>query len=63
MEKLKKSYTDSDGKPYPVRLCDLKRPLMMEAAEADHSIHWVIKKILREHLSKKYRSLQIKKTA
>jgi hypothetical protein len=39
--------------PYAVRLGDLKPPLQIEACELDRSLHWLIKKILRNHVDGK----------
>lgn len=41
-----------DNKPFPVRLGDLKKPLQCEAMQADRSLHWLIKKILKEYVDK-----------
>lgn len=40
-------------KPYPLRLRELKAPLQMEAMQEDRSLHYLIKKILRDYLKKK----------
>jgi len=41
---------NADNKPFPVRLGELKKPLQMEAVQADRSLHYLIKKILKLHV-------------
>lgn len=42
-----------NNKPFPIRLGDLKPVLQKEAVSNDRSLHYWIKKILKEYLSKK----------
>lgn len=35
------------NKPFPVRLGELKMPLLEEAAKQDRSLTWLIRKILK----------------
>ena len=42
-----------DNKPFPVRLGELKPPLQQEAVDNDRSLHYWIKKILKEYLDLK----------
>ncbi len=39
-------------KPTAIRLDELKAPLQEEAMRQDRSLNWLIKKILREFISK-----------
>lgn len=39
-------------KPFPIRLGELKPILQKEAAENERSLHWWIKKILKEYINK-----------
>lgn len=42
------------SKPISVRLGDLKPLLQKEAAENDRSLHYWVKKILKEYVSKRF---------
>ena len=42
-----------EDKPFGVRLGELKRPMQIEAVEQDRSLHYLIKKILKEYVKKK----------
>ena len=53
MKSNQKTYVDSDNKPYPVRLGEMKKELMIEAGENDASLHYIIKKILQAHIEKR----------
>ncbi len=41
-------------KPTPIRLMDLKAPLQMWAMEDDRSLQYLVRKILREAVNKKF---------
>lgn len=48
------SMTNPDNKkPFPIRLGELKPFLQEEAAQNDRSLHYLIKKILKEYVDSK----------
>lgn len=44
---------ESDNNPFPVRLGDIKPILQKEASNNDRSLHYWIKKILKDYIKAK----------
>ena len=40
---------EANDKPFPIRLGELKPILQMEATQMDRSLHWLIKRILKDY--------------
>lgn len=48
-----RKHEESNDKPFPIRLGELKPKLQKEASTNDRSLHYWIKKILKEYLKGK----------
>lgn len=53
--------TSVSKNPFPVRLGELKEPLQQQAFEEDRSLHYWIKKILRDHLKQPKKATNVNK--
>ncbi len=47
---------NDDKKPFSVRLGELRPVLEKEAQTAERSLHWWIKKILKDYITKKQKT-------
>lgn len=54
MDTSQKETLKTTGNPFPVRLGELEPLIIEHAGELDRSRHWLIKKLIRDGLRKRY---------